>query len=98
MNDPFAGRKEKASDDAARREAEEKMRVGALLETDFGRWVLGDLVGTFEGELRRKNSGHNSDDSYHRGIQDATKKYRDLIIKHFGNAGLDKLDFLKGKS
>lgn len=94
-NDPFAGKREEANKAREKAEAEEGMHLKNLLENESGKWLLGKILRLFEEELRREVNGHNSVDSYHRGIQDAAKEYRDLIIKHFGHAAIDKI--LKGK-
>ncbi len=64
------------------------------MESASGRWLLAQLVGDFERELQRRTSGHNSDDCYHRGIQDNARKYRDLLVRHFGHAVLDALGYI----
>lgn len=96
MTDPFEPRRKASAEAATKAEAEEKIRLQGLMETEHGRWILGRLLNVFEAQVRRKCTGHNSEDSYHRGIQDLARDYRDLLIKHFGHAAIDKI--LKGKS
>lgn len=96
MSNPFEPREKAAADARELAEAKEFMHIQNLLDSASGRWLLGRLVGEFEKKVQRRSSGHNSEDSYHRGIQDCAGEYRDLIIKHFGHAGIDKL--MKGKS
>lgn len=76
-------------DDSKESEAREKLYLQTLMDSAAGRWILRDILNTFEFKLSRKSTGHNSDDSYHRGIQDAVKKYRDMIVRYFGHAGID---------
>lgn len=96
MTDPFEPRRKASADAATKAEAEEKIRLQSLIESEPGRWLLSRILNVFETEVRRKCTGHNSEDSYHRGIQDLARDYRDLLIKHFGHAAIDKI--LKGKS
>lgn len=99
MSDPFdphADKRRAAADAATQVEAEERARLQSLIESEPGRWLLSRILNVFETEVRRKCTGHNSEDSYHRGIQDLARDYRDLLIKHFGHAAIDKI--LKGKS
>ena len=93
-NDPYAKRGEEADRQTAVKRAEEELHLRNLMESSSGRWLLTQLVGDFERELQRRTTGHNSDDCYHRGIQDNAKKYRDLLVKHFGHVGIDRI--LKG--
>lgn len=84
-------RKEKAEYEYAK----ERMYVEELLKSAAGRWLLSRIYARFEQQLERRNVGHNSEDSYNRGIQDAMREQsRDLIIKYFGHSGIDTL--LKG--
>ena len=89
--DPYEPLRQKAAKEKERDSAMEKLHLANLLESSSGRWLLGDILATFELELQRRTTGHNSEDSYHRGRQDAAKKYRDLIIKYFGHAAMDQL-------
>lgn len=94
---PFAtsefAERAKVSKDAAERAASiEKMHIGNLISTESGQWILEKLMKTFEREIAVRNA---EDESYHRGVQDTAREYRNLIIKHFGHSGLDKI--LKGK-
>lgn len=93
--DPFAKRKEENAKAREKADAEESMHLKNLLENESGKWLLGRIIRDFEAEICREGSGHNSVDSYHRGIQDANRGYRDLIIKYFGHSAIDKL--MKGK-
>lgn len=97
MNYPFAtgelAERTKAAKEAKEQAAAiEKMHVGNLMGTESGLWILGKLIGTFEREIAVRDS---ADESYRRGVQDAVREYRAIVIKHFGHSGLDKI--LKGK-
>ena len=94
--DPHEPQKRAAAELAAKARAEEKMRLQSLIDSEAGRWILGRLLETFETQLRRRPTGHNSADSYEQGKQDCAREYRDLVIKHFGHAAIDKI--AKGKS
>lgn len=94
--DPYADKRESAAKAKEHAEAYEKVLVGNLLNTEAGRWILGKVFAEFRRGVTRKSTGHNSDDSYHRGRQDFAREQVDLIVKHFGYAGIDTL--LKGKS
>ena len=95
MTDPFEPRRKASADAATKAEAEEKIRLQGLMETEPGRWILGRLLGAFEALVHKKCTGHNSADSYEQGKLDVVREYRDLVIKHFGHAAIDKI--LKGK-
>lgn len=97
MSDPFAQRREESAKVREEREASEKAHLSSLLNSLSGKWILSRIIQTFEEKVKRKTTGHNSEDSYHKGVQDHAREYRDLIINHFGHSALDKLD-LKGKS
>jgi hypothetical protein len=86
---PFAARERGAVEAKEKADAVERMHIANLLESESGLWILRRLIGTFEATLRETASEHN------RGVQDAVKVYRDLVIKHFGHSGIDKI--LKGK-
>lgn len=94
MGNVFAEREKRSDEAGIAREMEEKRHLQFLINCEAGRWVLGSLLDTFEKGLRKKTTGHNSEDSYHRGAMDTTMKYRNLLIKHFGNAVIDTI--LKG--
>ena len=91
LPDPHASMREAAAKARERAEAMESLHLRNLLDNESGRWLLRSLIDTFEFEIRRRAGGHNSEDSYHRGRQDAAREYRDMIVKHFGYAALDKL-------
>ena len=95
MSDPFDGRRKTSADAVTKAEAEEKIRLQGLMETEPGRWILARLLGAFEAQVHKRCSGHNSADSYEQGRLDVVRDYRDLVIKHFGHAAIDKI--LKGK-
>lgn len=96
MIDRHEQREKAAAEARERAEAEEKTHVKNLIESESGKWLFGRLLKEFEKQLRRRSTGHNSEDCYQRGMQDCAGEYRDLIVKHFGHAGIDKI--LKGKS
>lgn len=91
---PYAEKAEQAKKEAEIAAATEKMHVGNLIESESGKWILRRLLDTFERELSKEPNGHNSFDSYRAGIRDGAKAYRDLIVKHFGHSGIEKI--LKG--
>ena len=88
---PFGEREERTAKERERMESLEKTHLANLLQSESGKWLLGDILNTFEVELHRRPKGHNSEDSYHRGIQDHAMKYRDLIVKHFTDRALVEL-------
>lgn len=93
IEDPFEERKEAAGKEAEQAEALEKAHMANLLGSISGRWLLGKLYAEWAAMENKPVQG-NSQDAYHAARRLAVRPYRELIIKHFGNAGIDKL--LKG--
>lgn len=91
MRDIFEEREKESNQVTLAEQMETRRLLQALVNSEAGRWLLGDLVKTFESKLKLQHMGHNSDAAYHRGIMDATMKYRNLLIQHFGNSIIDKV-------
>jgi hypothetical protein len=83
---PYAGREKDAEEARRRADAVERTHIANLMANESGLWILRRLIGGFEATLRQTDASE-----YMRGVQDATKAYRDLVIKHFGHSGIDKI-------
>ncbi len=82
---PFPGREMEAAAEREKANAVERTHIANLMSSESGLWILRRLIRSFEVILQQGAS------EYNRGMQDTMKVYRDLVIKHFGHSGIDKI-------